>query len=193
MPIGGPDRFGRPSALPDTSRLPSRTAPGSAPPQGPGGPPSIQQLGGSIQIPPWYLVEYPSAQDWNIQSLNFTATGSTTTTVPSFSYTVPAQNVSVIKFVKWDIQTVLNTTNLTLTLRRNGAPIPGWAGIACDPIAATGIILPFNDLVVRLAQGDVVTASVTEGAGTTYTCSLHMQGWHVPWTEVQRLSNGINL
>lgn len=191
------DRFGRPAPFPDTSGLPSRVGPGAAAqvPTQSGQLPTPQQLGGTLQINPWYVWEYPSAQDWSAVAANFAAGGNATTlaTAGGFSYKVPAQNVSVIKQVTVTIQNILAASAVTWTLLRNGAPIPGWSGRLIPPLSATAIAVPYNDLVIRLAQNDVLTASITEVGGNAYTCSIEASGWHLPRTEVERLQGGIQV
>lgn len=192
-----PYRAGLPSPRFDPSTIVSRqgagsvlsVVPGTQPP-----PTSIRDLGGFVQIAPWYVYEYPSSQDWNVAALNFVAVANATTVVPAtFSFTVPATYAGVIKNIQLVVQNSLNTIDLRVTLLKNTAPIQGWSGIAFPPVQATDVIVPYNGMVIRLQQGETLTAQFTEASGTNYTCSIQAQGWITPVSEIARLQNGINV
>ena len=190
-------RFGMPPAHPDVAALPSHAAAvarsmAALNVSADGAPPSAGIPGATLQLFPWWLYEYPNAQDFYIDSLNFAPTASATSAVPNFSYTVPQQMVAVIKQMTLTVQNSLATINLRATLLLNGGPVPGWSAIAFPPVAATGVIVPFNSMVIRMDQGQTLTATFTEAIGTAYTCSIQLSGWQVPKTDVQRLQNGVN-
>jgi hypothetical protein len=191
--------LGLPPKLPDTAALPSRLGPAArqllASGQGGGNPAatSVVDLGGRIQIFPWYIYEYPSAQDFTAQAVNFAAAANTTTTATGFTFTCPSQNVAVLRQVTVTVQNILAASDVRWSLTKNGAPVPGWTQVSIAPCAATAIIIPYNDMVVRLAQGDVLGASITETGGNAYTCTISGAGWFVPVSEVARLQNGLAL
>jgi hypothetical protein len=154
--------------------------------------PRIEISSAVVSIFPWWLYEYPSAQDWNISSLNFTATGGATTTVPGFTYTIGAQNIGVIKFVEMSVQSATPTMLLYMNLLVNGGPVNGYTRFPIMPGGAGLIIKDLNDMVVRMPQGSTLTATFDEDSGASFTCSLQATGWEVPLTDVQRLSGGLN-
>lgn len=145
--------------------------------------------GQPIIFPSW-LYEMPGAQDWSITSQNFTAAASSTTDTGT-SYTVNDAYVGVVKSLLLTVQNPLATLDLRVRLLVNGAPVPGWSDIYFPPVSATGIILPVNDLVIRLAAKDKLTAQYIEGAGTAYTCSFDAKGWVTPVQTVAELMGGV--
>ena len=145
-----------------------------------------------VQIYPWWLYESPGATDFYIKSLNFAVPANSVTVVPNFSFQVTTNNVAVLKHIAMTVQASLATINLSLTLLLNNAPIQGWTGIAFPPIVATGVIIPYNNMVVRLPENSTLTAIFTETSGLAWTCSLEAMGWQVSKPEVARLQGSVN-
>ena len=144
-----------------------------------------------VQIFPWWLYEYESAVDFYIKSLNVAIAAGTTTPVPNFSFTVPGQQRAVLKHISMTLQAALTTMNLSLTLLLGGAPIQGWSGLAFPPMLATAVLIPFNDMNVRMAQNQTLTAQFVEASGLTWVVSLEASGWSVQEQDIARLQQGI--
>lgn len=146
----------------------------------------------TLQVFPWYLYEYPSAQDWYAVALNFAVPATGTTNVPGFTFTVNPQNVAVIKQLTMTVQNSLATIDLRVRLLINGAPVSGWNGIAFPPVAATGVIVPFNGMNIRLKETEILTAQFIEASATAWVCSLSASGWQVSVPEVLRVQGDVS-
>jgi hypothetical protein len=194
--------WGTPTPLPDTSTLPSRVGAaahgGMSPLASSGGPPVGGPGGGALRaqpmlsIFPWWLYEYPTAQDWNIASLNFTVAAGVVTPVPNFTLTTSPQNLGVIKYVQMSVQNSTPTMDVRLTLLINGAPVIGYTGVAFPPGTAGLIVSEFSGMIVRMPQGSTLTASFAETSGAPFICSLQALGWQVPLVDVDRLTGGLS-
>lgn len=169
---------------------------------GRGGPvPAVRLPSGEMSVPtapagqpiiyPWWQFEMPGSNDWLAQALNFTAVGGATTTVPGFSFTVGQSQVGVIKQITMTVQNSLATINLGMTLLINNAPVQGWTNRLFPAVAATGVVVPFNDVVIRMQQFDVLTAVFTDVGGAGYTCTLQASGWQTPETVVKQFMGGV--
>lgn len=160
--------------------------------EGPHGPVLAPPPKGTPIIFPWWMWEMPGSSDWELNALNFSAAASVTTPVPGFSFAVSVGNVGVLTFLQ---ATVLNPTtslNLKFRLLVNGGPVQGWSNIYLPPLSASAFVQPFNGMVIRLNEGDTVTADVTEGSGTAFTCSLQARGWTTPKNVRDQFSSGVN-
>lgn len=183
----------------DPARIPGNM-PVYPPPGGRGPMPSTISPTGEHVLPqppsgqpivfPYWLYEMPQSEDWSINSTNFAVAANSTTTVAS-TYTVGEAKVGVIKSLILTVQNPLATLNLRVRLLVNSAPVQGWSDIYFPAVSATGIILPVNDLVIRLAAKDQVSAQYIEAGGTAYTCSFDAKGWVTPVDTVNAFMRGV--
>lgn len=189
---------GAPRADYDLESTPTLTPGFNAPPSVPVSilPPGVSPIPPQppqVYVFPWWFVQWESAQALNVSALNFTVTAGQLATpanfITGFSYQVPVGNRSVVKAMKMTVENPVATTNLAVTLFKNGAPIQGWNGIAFDPVAATALILPFNDMNILLQQNDVFTAAFAEASNpaSNWTCSLQAYGWTITQSEIDRV------
>lgn len=191
---------GAPRAEPDLDSTPVLT-PGFNSPSVPV--PQTESSGGGMFTPPpappqvevfpWWDRQWAAAQAWRAKVLNATVvagqTAGQSTFLTGFTYTVPANMRAVLKAMKMTVQNPVATINLALTLFKGGAPIQGWDGIAFDPVAATALILPFNDMNITLEQGDVITAAFAEASAPAsgWTVSLQAYGWQITQADIDRV------
>jgi hypothetical protein len=153
---------------------------------------AVAPVSQSFQVFPWWLYKSPGAMDWNTAGLNFVAVLNATTVATNFSFKVGPQNQAVIQQLTMVVQNSLANIDLRVTLRINGQPVQGWTGIPFPPVAATGVLIPYNGMQVKLRQNDLLTAVFIEASGTNYTCSLYASGWQVSSQEIVRLQGGID-
>lgn len=192
-----PSRFhawGAPPPLPDVSAIPVNRRSINLPPTAPNAPadqPPPVPVQAPVQIFPWWLYEYESAQDFYIKSLNIAIAANATTPVPNFAFVVPGQNRGVLKHISMTLQSSTTAINLQLTLLLNNAPIQGWSGLAFPPMLATAVLIPFNDMNVRMSQNSVLTAQFVEASGLTWVVSLEASGWNVSEQDIARLQQGV--
>jgi hypothetical protein len=145
-----------------------------------------------LNIFPWWLYETPGAQDWDLVENNFTVAVNAVTVVPNFTFQVNTNNVGVIKQMFMTVQNPVATISLSVTLLLNGSPISGWTKFF-PPASATTLIVPFNDMIVRLPENGKLTAQFRDvGGATPWQCSLNCSGWQVSKPEVLRLQGAVN-
>lgn len=176
---------GLPPAYPGEGGLVSRPGAGGAPslPRPPRGQPIVF---------PWWLYEMPGSQDWNADAINFSVAASGTTNVPATgNYLAPPATQAVIKQLILTVQNPVATLDLFVRLLLNGSPIPGWSVIYFPPVAAAALVLPINDMVIRMSEGQTLTAQFIEGGGTAYTCSFQVKGWYTPQTTIDTFMSGV--
>lgn len=140
---------------------------------------------------PWWLYEMPGSQDFETNAINFVPTINATSNITDFSFTCLESNVAVLAQILITVNVVLTTTSLNFALYIGNAPVQGWGKIRIPPLSATAFVLPFNNMVVRMSQGDVLTAKVTEGTGVSYTCSMQGRGWSTPQTAIDAFMAGV--
>jgi hypothetical protein len=144
-----------------------------------------------VQIFPWWLYQYESAQAFYIKSLNFMVAASTITPVPTFTFTVPQQMRGVLQSIEMTVQSSTAAMNLQLTLLVQNAPLQGWSGVAFPPILATGLVRGINNMNVRLQQNQILTAQFAEASGSPFVCSLEASGWVVAQVDIDRLQQSV--
>jgi len=144
-----------------------------------------------VQIFPWWLYQYESAQAFYIKSLNFTVAASGITVVPAFTFTVPAQMRGVLQSIEMTVQSSTAAMNLQLTLLLQNAPLQGWSGVAFPPILATGLVRGINNMNVRMQQNQTLTAQFAEASGSPFVCSLEASGWVVAQSDIDRLQQSV--
>lgn len=190
---------GAPRSLPDFGSTPVNRQGGFTSPAIPN--PPTQSDGSSGVIPPapptvevfpWWDLQWEAATAWSMKSLLFTVAAGGTTAVPNFSYQIPSQNRGIIKSIRMSVQNPVATINLSLNLLINTGPVQGWTGISFDPLAASAFVLVWNDVNQRMQQNDTLTASFTEAStpASAWTCSLQISGWQVPQAEIDRVQRG---
>lgn len=189
-------RPGMPEPLPPTYELQSRPNAHSAQgpnPVMPGG--GIADRGARLQVFPWYVSQSSGAVNWSAQSLSFTAAANTTTVIPTFTFTVPTDNLAVVKIIIMTVQGPTAAMDLRWTLLKNNAPIQGWTGIIVPAIAQSGILIPYSDVDIKMSQGETLTAQVANAtaAAATFVCTFQAQGWFVTTAEVNRLQAGLSI
>jgi hypothetical protein len=146
---------------------------------------------GTPLIYPWWDREMPGSSDWELNAINFSAVGASTTTVPGFSFTVSSGNRGVLAFLQATVNNILITSQVQFRLLINGGPVIGWSSIYIPPLNATAFVQPFNGMVVRMEENQTLTAQVIVGDATTYTCSLQARGWTTPKNVIESFMSGI--
>lgn len=145
-----------------------------------GDPASFRPPMGTPIVWPWWYIEMPGSLDWELNALNQVATASSTTAVSNFSLSVPVANYSVLTYLSLTVLNPTTSLNFKIELNVNGGPVPGWSNIYIPPLNATAYQLIFNQMVIRMDEGNTLTAKVTEASGTAFTYTLQARGWHTP-------------
>lgn len=166
--------------------FPAPTVPN--PPSGVSGVPPMAP----VEILPWWLVEFQSAQDWNCGALAAAIAASKITVLPaSFSYTVPANYAAVIKSLAVTVTAPTTSMNLTLTLLKGNGPIQGWTNRIIPPGSGASLSITYNQMSIRMQQNETLTAQFTEGGGATWTVTVEASGWQVPVRDILRVQQGV--
>lgn len=189
-------RPGMPAPLPPTWEIesqPNATGARGYDPIMPGG--GIVDRGARLQVLPWYVSQSSGAVNWSAQALSFTAAANTTTAIPLFTFTVPTDNLAVVKVIMLTVQSPTAAMDVRWTLLKNNAPIQGWTALIVPSLAQAAILISYSDVDVKMSQNETLTAQIvnaTAGAAT-FVCSLQAQGWFVTTAEVQRLQAGLSI
>lgn len=183
---------------PDLARipgaLPQHEAQGTGHPHiidGPHGPVLAPPPKGLPVIFPWWLYEMPQSTDWELNSGVFSAALNATTAAPNFSLTLKQGEVGVLSLLSFLVQNPTTTMDLTFIMKINDAPVVGWSSIKPFPLNATAWVKDYNGLVVRMKQGDKLTASVVEASGTAYNVAIEARGWITPAQVVEQFQSGV--
>lgn len=155
---------------------------GASPGPGPGfnpGPPT------TINVPVPWVVRPPSAREINIDA---SGTGynnaNTPQTIAGSAFTLPADNVGIIRSVVLSVNTLLTTSLLTWTLRFNGVPVEGWAGLTIFPRNAGSFSQAFGPDETFIFVPEQTTIDVQIGVdatdANTYQAGVSYHGWSYP-------------
>ena len=136
--------------------------------------------------------EMPGSLDWELNAVNKVALASATTDVGTdFALTVPLANRGVLTYYEITVLNPVTTLDLRFELLVNGGPVPGWSRTYISPLNATAYQKIFNGIVIRMDEGDKLTAKVTEGSGTNFTYTLIAKGWFTPKLIISSLMQGV--
>lgn len=162
----------------------------ASPPAMPGMP-QLPPRGDPI-IFPWWYIQMPGSLDWEMNAINEVAVAGATTNVGAdFTLQVPSANRSVLNYYEITVLNPTTALDLRFELLVNGGPVPGWSRTYIAPLNATAYQKIFNQVVIKMDEGDTLTARVTEGSGSNFTYSLIAKGWHTPKLIIDSLMNGV--
>ena len=178
---------------PVTATSPSGAASMGIPPLDPAASAALGPSSSILGISPWWLYKYENAQDWYQSNLNFNlAAGAVASLVTAFSQQVPINSKLILKQFVIQITNPTNLTNVFVTLLRNNNPINGWSNILFLPMNAATEALPYNDVDLRFDEGEIFTATFTNGnAGTAWVVGILASGWFVQKSDIARLQGGV--
>lgn len=96
---------------------------------------------------------------------------------------LPQNNEGIVRSVSIYINNMLATTNLTWTLRFNGAPVPGYNNLSIFPRPAPFVGNTFESFI-RIPPGNPMNLTVTysNNDGGTYQIGAALSGWFWPIT-----------
>lgn len=163
----------------------------------PGAPPPGQGIASTgptaavLSIDPWWKNEYESARDFMRHDF-FIALAASSTTDAGLEFEVESGRRGVLKQVLIMIQNSTALTDVSIRLLLDGKPVQGWDDVPLLPAAVTFQALPYNELNVRMDQGQKLTAQFINRNITAWTVGLQLSGWTVSSADITRLSGGIN-
>jgi len=144
----------------------------------PGGPSVARSL--QVYLPEVFPI--PAATEFNVVVSKASA-GAETNVDIGIVLDLPQNNIGIVRGVSLYINNMLTTTNVTWTLRFNGAPVPGYNNLSIFPRAAPSVANSF-DSFVRIPQGNPMQVRVTYSNidGAAYTVGAALSGWFWPIT-----------
>ncbi len=139
----------------------------------------------------WWKNEYESARDFMRHDF-FIALPASVTIDAGLEFQVEAGRRGVLKQMLIMIQNSTALTDVTIRLLLDGKPIQGWDDVPLLPAAVTFQALPYNELNIRMDQGQKLTAEFTNNNATPWVVGLQLSGWSVSIADITRLSGGIS-
>jgi hypothetical protein len=137
--------------------------------------------------PPW-VYKLPMSQDFNQNNFATVLAAVAGTVVTPVTFQLPPTFVGYIQIVGIYVLSPTATTDITFTLRMNGAPVQGWDNLATPPGVANFFVQNFADVQQRIVNGGKVTMTVTNNAATgPWTVGAKVAGWYHPEGEEQRI------
>lgn len=145
-----------------------------------------------ISIAPPWEVRPAMAREINVDASG-TGFVSGTTLIPGSPFTVPAQNLGIIRSVVLSLNNMLTTSAISWTLRSNGSAIEGWNQITIFPRNAGSVSVAYgpDETYIYLEEGVTVDAQVTVGAAdpNAYQAGVTLHGWTYPKRLAQLFGN----
>lgn len=134
----------------------------------------------TLSLPPWTQVRPPEASDFTaFGRLAGLALGASTP-IPGSEFTVPANNVGVIRSLTFDVNNLTPSDELVFRLRFDRNPVEGWE-IEIFPRNAATITVSFgpDETYPVTPAGAIVdvTGQITAGGPLDVGASFH--GWFV--------------
>lgn len=138
-----------------------------------------------VNVPVPWIVKPPEAREINIDAsaAGFTA-ANTPQVIAGSAFTVPANNVGVIRSVVLNLNTMLPASLLTWTLRFDQIDVEGWQGLTIFPRNAGSVSVAYgpDETMIMIPEGNVIDAVINVGAadGNTYQAGITYHGWSYP-------------
>jgi hypothetical protein len=147
-------------------------------PIGNGGPGDVV-MGKALVLPLPEDSPIPDAHEFNVQGSIASAVAQNNILVPNTTVNIPALNMGVLTGVSIYIDNMLLATNVTYTVRYNGAPIPGYTGLTMFPRVAPFVGNTFASKYRFNGEGvlDVIFSNIDGGA---YVVGAALSGWFWP-------------
>lgn len=138
--------------------------------------------GGGYSVAPPYVERPTTAKDFFMSG---TQTGRVIANTPSEfpgSFTVPSNNVGVIRSVSILANSLLITSEILWTLRFNGTAVEGWNLLTITPRAAGSIEVSFTpqETFIPVPEGSRISWDVRVVDAGTYQVSVTTHGWFYP-------------
>lgn len=191
-PAGNDVRNARQGNFMSPSGVADCPTPGGAPQLPPRGP-SADSIGVTRLIFPPRIEKLYVSQDFNTQrnSLILPAGVGSTVVLPGFQ--VPQGMIGWLQQTYLYILTPTALTTATWTVRINQAPVSGFDNIINPPGIANFIIIPTDDMRIRLPNSCVVDVIITNNsAAGPWTVGAGLSGWTHPEVAERRAFGEVN-
>lgn len=156
-----------------------------APPGAASGAPRASTPQRTQNIPPPWVVRPPMSREINIDA---SGTGYNNVTTPAVivgsAFTVPPDNVGILRSVVLNVNGMLATSQLQWSFRTNGNPVEGWNALTMFPRAAGSVSIAYgpDETFIRVPLGATIDVFLTvdPADGATYQAGITYHGWHYP-------------
>jgi hypothetical protein len=149
-------------------------------------PPNLRPMDGDVQMGKMLILPLPEdspipdAHEFNVVgSIASAVVNAAPILIPGTVVNIPNLNMGVLTGVSIYIDNMLLATNVTYTVRYNGAPIPGYQGLSMFPRVAPFVGNTFSSKYRFNGEGvlDVVFNNLDGG---TYLIGAALSGWFWP-------------
>lgn len=129
-----------------------------------------------------------SSQDFNAEDYALILAAGAGSQVQGPSFTLPETMVGWLQLVWFYVLTPTANTSVSFAVRINGGPVSGFDNQQNPPGVANFVILPFNDLRVRIPNGATVDVLVTNlNANGPWTVGAKLGGWYHALSDEMRV------
>jgi hypothetical protein len=162
-----------------------RATPGGMFPSPGAGAPRPAGPTGSLSVPVPWSIRPPSAREINVDASGTGYTNANTpATIAGSAFTIPPDNVGILRSVVLSVNTMLTTSALTWTLRFNGVPVDGWSQLTIFPRNAGSVSIAFGptETFIPVPEGTTIDVQIGVGAAdaNTYQAGVTYHGWSYP-------------
>lgn len=141
---------------------------------------------------PPYVYKLPTSQDYNENFFTSVLAAVVGAVVVPVEFILPRTYVGYQQIFGIYVLSPTALTDITFTLRINGAPVGGWDNIKPPPGVANFIVQNFSELQVRVPSGGKVDVLVTNDAATgPWTVGAKIAGWYHSEIEEQRIYGSV--
>lgn len=162
--------------------------------QSAGPPPAPLPPARSMEVPVPWGIRPPMAREITV---NASGTGFTNANTPAViagsAFTIPADNVGVLRSLVLSVNTLLTTSLLAWVLRFAGNPVEGWANLTVFPRNAGSVSDAYGpeETYIFVPEGTTIDVQilVQPGDANTYQAGVAYHGWSYPKRLADQFAN----
>lgn len=131
-------------------------------------------------FPPQYFPPLGASNLFAAAQLSLGPGPTALTPIPGCSFTVPANNVGVVRGLTLNVNNLLTTSLITFSLLINGAPLPGFANMFIFPRLAASLASDFppENTSIEIPDGATVSVAAQVNDPGTYQLGATFRGWY---------------
>lgn len=135
------------------------------------------------------IEKLPASQDFNVQDWQVTvpAVVGAVVTPAALQFQIPASQVGWLQEMSLYVVGMTPTTLVSMAIRINGGPVPGFDNIQNSPGTANIFRDNKSELRIRLPNAALVTVAFTNVSGVAATVGGRLAGWYHPIAEEIRI------
>lgn len=133
----------------------------------------------TVSLPLPEIVPIPDAHEFNIEGHVATAAVINNANITGATFTVPDNNLAVIRGVTFYVTNMLTTTNILFSLLINDGAPSGYGGVTIFPRVAPFVGNGFESMI-RFQGAAVIRCVFSNVDGGTYVVGASFSGWFWP-------------